>query len=56
MVGEGDVGWAEQIKLLKRDGYAGYLSLETHYRGADGDKEQASRKCLSALAELSKKL
>lgn len=31
-VGDGEVGWLEQIKALLRDGYAGYLSLETHWR------------------------
>ncbi len=52
VVGEGEVGWAEQIRLLREDGYAGYLSLETHYRGVDGDQEQASRECLKALLDV----
>jgi sugar phosphate isomerase/epimerase len=31
-VGEGEVGWLEQVRALVRDGYSGYLSLETHWR------------------------
>lgn len=31
-VGDGEVGWLDQIKAFIRDGYAGYLSLETHWR------------------------
>ncbi|MCS7104035.1 MAG: sugar phosphate isomerase/epimerase [Thermofilaceae archaeon] len=31
-VGEGDVGWLEQVVALLRDGYKGFFSLETHWR------------------------
>ncbi len=31
-VGEGEVNWLEQVKAFLRDGYGGYLSLETHWR------------------------
>jgi len=31
-VGEGQVGWREQFAALRRDGYKGYCSLETHWR------------------------
>jgi len=31
-LGEGEVGIPEQVKGLIADGYAGYVSLETHYR------------------------
>jgi sugar phosphate isomerase/epimerase len=31
-VGEGEVNWLEQVRALVRDGYSGYLSLETHWR------------------------
>lgn len=31
-VGGGEVNWLEQIKALIRDGYDGFLSLETHWR------------------------
>jgi sugar phosphate isomerase/epimerase len=27
---EGDIDWAGQIAALKRDGYAGYISVESH--------------------------
>ena len=30
--GEGEVKYKDQLKALKEDGYAGYLSLETHWR------------------------
>ncbi len=31
-IGEGEVDYREQLKALKEDGYAGYVSLETHWR------------------------
>lgn len=31
-LGEGEVDYIGQFKALKRDGYSGWLSLETHYR------------------------
>jgi len=31
-VGEGDVDYLGQLRALKKDGYRGYLSLETHWR------------------------
>jgi sugar phosphate isomerase/epimerase len=50
VVGEGEIDWAGQIAALKRDGYAGWLSLETHY--ARPTKEAASRACLEGLKKL----
>jgi sugar phosphate isomerase/epimerase len=52
VVGEGEVDWAGQIKALKAAGFTGALSLETHYRGPNGDKEEASRQCLAGLKRL----
>jgi sugar phosphate isomerase/epimerase len=51
-VGERDVDWRGQIDALLRDGYAGWISLETHWTGPHGDKLEASTICgrnLSAL-------
>jgi L-ribulose-5-phosphate 3-epimerase len=39
------VDWKGQIAALLADGYRGYLSLETHWAGPDGDKFQASTIC-----------
>ena len=39
------VDWKGQIAALLQDGYAGYLSLETHWPGPGGDKLEASRIC-----------
>ena len=39
------IDWKGQIDDLLRDGYAGYLSLETHWPGPGGDKLEASRIC-----------
>lgn len=38
-VGRGEVGWACQFELLRADGYAGPLSLETHWhpKGPNGE-------------------
>jgi len=68
-VGDGDVDWAGQIRQLLRDGYKGYLSLETHWRakqlpaellsmpggGAYSEEgEYASEVCMLRLKELLK--
>lgn len=37
--------WKEQVAALLADGYRGYLSLETHWPGPNGDKREASRIC-----------
>lgn len=53
-VGERDVNWRGQLDALLRDGYAGWLSLETHWTGPHGDKLEASTICgrnLRTLAE-----
>jgi L-ribulose-5-phosphate 3-epimerase len=39
------VNWAGQIDALSRDGYRGWLSLETHWTGPSGDKLEASEIC-----------
>jgi len=51
-LGDGVVGWPEQIRLLIRDGYRGWISLETHWPGPGGNKHEASMICGRALAEL----
>ncbi len=59
VVGEGEIGYAAHFTALKRDGYAGYVSLETHFvpptgTGANGKgtAEDGSRLCLAALNRL----
>jgi len=44
-LGTRGVDWKGQIAALRKDGYAGYLSLETHWLGPGGDKLEASRIC-----------
>ncbi len=51
VVGAGEIDWSGQLAALKRDGYAGWLSLETHY-GGHGTKEASSRACLEGLQAL----
>lgn len=53
-LGEMGVDWKGQIAALKRDGYAGAISLETHWRGPDGDRLKASTICGRNLRELVK--
>lgn len=59
VVGEGEIDYVGQFAALKRDQYAGWISLETHYRpetgsGPDGKgtPEDGSRPCLAALKSL----
>ena len=44
-LGTRDVDWKGQIAALLKDGYTGYLSLETHWPGPNNDKLEASRIC-----------
>jgi sugar phosphate isomerase/epimerase len=44
-LGTRHVLWKEQIAALQRDGYKGYISLETHWTGPNGNKLEASRIC-----------
>ena len=51
-LGKGEIDWPGQIAALKADGYSGWISLETHWRGPDGDKLEASRICARNLRNL----
>jgi L-ribulose-5-phosphate 3-epimerase len=51
-LGEMGIDWKGQIAALVRDGYAGSISLETHWRGTDGDRLQASIICGQNLQKL----
>jgi sugar phosphate isomerase/epimerase len=51
-LGEMGIDWKGQIAALKRDGYRGAISLETHWRGPDGDRLRASVICGEKLRAL----
>jgi sugar phosphate isomerase/epimerase len=51
-LGKGDVDWNGQIAALVRDGYRGWISLETHWPGPGGDKHEASMICGRTLKQL----
>ncbi|MBI3666331.1 MAG: sugar phosphate isomerase/epimerase [Acidobacteria bacterium] len=51
-LGEGDIDWRGQIQALARDGYRGAISLETHWGGPGGRKEEGSRMCAARLKEM----
>src|SRR5689334_18537328 len=51
-VGEGAVDWPGQIAALERDGYRGWISLETHWQGPGGNKHQGSMICGRNLQKL----
>jgi sugar phosphate isomerase/epimerase len=44
-LGTRHIDWKGQIAALLADGYRGYISLETHWRGPGGDKLEGSRIC-----------
>jgi sugar phosphate isomerase/epimerase len=59
VIGEGEIDYVGQFAALKRDGYHGYVSLETHFvpqQGSGpegkGTPEDGSRPCLAALRNL----
>jgi sugar phosphate isomerase/epimerase len=47
-IGEGAIDYVEQLRLLKRDGYDGVLSIETHFN-KDGSREPATRACAAGI-------
>jgi sugar phosphate isomerase/epimerase len=51
-LGEMGLDWPGQIDALLRDHYSGWVSLETHWRGRDGNRLEASRECGERLREL----
>ena len=51
-IGDMGIDWAGQIRALSHDEYRGWISLETHWRGASGDKLEASLICGRRLREL----
>jgi len=51
-LGEGDIDWRGQLAALKADGYDGWISLETHWPGPNGNKLEASRVCTRNLRNL----
>ncbi|MBS1815793.1 MAG: sugar phosphate isomerase/epimerase [Acidobacteria bacterium] len=53
-VGEGLVDWVGQLGALKRDGYKGAVSLETHWRGA-GSAEASTRISMKGLKDCAAK-
>ncbi|MDE2125858.1 MAG: sugar phosphate isomerase/epimerase [Armatimonadetes bacterium] len=58
-VGEGEIDYENQFRALRRDGYTGYISIETHYRasnpndpGSEPAGEWSTRECLAAAQDL----
>jgi L-ribulose-5-phosphate 3-epimerase len=51
-IGEMGVDWKGQIAALRRAGYTGWISLETHWTGPSGDKFEASVICGKNLRKL----
>jgi len=51
-LGEGAIDWQGQMQALVRDGYRGWISLETHWGGPGGNKLEGSMICGRNLARL----
>jgi len=51
-LGECGIEWPGQMAALARDGYHGWISLETHWPGPGGDKLQGSLICARNLRRL----
>jgi sugar phosphate isomerase/epimerase len=54
-MGTGEIDWTGQFRALKRDGYRGALSLETHWRGTGLSAEESSRRSMAGMKELLRK-
>jgi len=50
-MGTGTIDYVGQFRALKRDGYAGAMSLETHWRGG-GTPEESTRRSFAGLKSL----
>jgi sugar phosphate isomerase/epimerase len=55
-VGGGFIDWRGQLEALRRDGYEGTMSLETHYRRPDGNELESTRESLQGLMKLIKEV
>jgi L-ribulose-5-phosphate 3-epimerase len=55
-VGGGFIDWKGQLEALRKDGYEGTVSLETHYRRPDGNKVESTRESLEGLLKIMKTL
>jgi sugar phosphate isomerase/epimerase len=53
-LGEGDIDWEGQFAALKEDGYSGYIHLETHWPGPDGNKLEGSKICGRNLRKMTR--
>jgi len=51
-VGGGIIDFKGQFQALLRDRYEGTISLETHYRRADGNKTESTRESLQGLFQV----
>ena len=51
-MGEMSIDWKGQLAALQRDGYSGWISLETHWTGPTGNKFEASVICGRNLKSL----
>jgi sugar phosphate isomerase/epimerase len=51
-VGGGYIDWSGQIQALRKDGYDGTMSLETHYLRADRNKVESTRESLAGLLKI----
>lgn len=51
-LGQGEVDWEGQFDALAEDGYSGYVHLETHWAGPEGNKLEGSRICGRNLKRL----
>jgi sugar phosphate isomerase/epimerase len=51
-MGPRGIDWPGQLAALARDGYRGGISLETHWKGPNGDKFQGSVICGRNLQEM----
>lgn len=51
-VGGGGIDFKHQFEALHRDKYEGTMSLETHYRRADGNKVESTRESLEGLLKV----
>ena len=48
-IGSGSVDYAGQVDALRRDGYEGVVSVETHWRTEGASRLESTRETLAGL-------
>lgn len=55
-IGQGEIAYREHFRALIQEGYSGAVSLETHFKGPDGNTETGTYLALQGLKQILREL